>query len=289
MILGNDMRGSMHRISLATIAVIIAGAALQGKADLAISLTEIDRPGLFPHIGTGLGYVSYTFYLSEEITIEQYAEYWSATHDGQQWGGWYGHEGETINDPAGLSDPVDAMRFCNWLHNGQGSGDTETGAYNIAGASPHPDGWMLNGYSYVERSPDAKWFIPNLNEWVKAFYLNDTSLTQVGTYPYRTSGEWTETVITGYMYGEAWGEDPLSDDPYPYYFSAYYPGGSFTTTNDIKAIYPLTPYISFRVASTTIPEPSSALLLAIGSGGILFYRRAKRRQQEQKVNRRFHW
>ena len=40
---------------------------------------------------------------------------------------------------------------------------------------------------------------------------------------------------------------------------------------------------------TQIPEPSSVLLLSMGAGGILFYRRAKRRQQEPLINRRcFH-
>lgn len=35
-----------------------------------------------------------------------------------------------------------------------------------------------------------------------------------------------------------------------------------------------------------VPEPSSILLLSFGAGGLLFYRRAKWRQQEQQVNRR---
>jgi len=35
-----------------------------------------------------------------------------------------------------------------------------------------------------------------------------------------------------------------------------------------------------------VPEPSSVLLLTIGAGGILFYRRSKQRQQEQRTNRR---
>ena len=35
-----------------------------------------------------------------------------------------------------------------------------------------------------------------------------------------------------------------------------------------------------------VPEPSSVLLLTMGAGGILFYRRAKRHQQEQRTNRR---
>ena len=37
---------------------------------------------------------------------------------------------------------------------------------------------------------------------------------------------------------------------------------------------------------TQIPEPSSVLLLTMGSGGILFYRRAKYRQTEQHISRR---
>ena len=37
---------------------------------------------------------------------------------------------------------------------------------------------------------------------------------------------------------------------------------------------------------TQIPEPSSALLLTMGSGGILFYRRAKRCKREGNLSRR---
>ena len=35
-----------------------------------------------------------------------------------------------------------------------------------------------------------------------------------------------------------------------------------------------------------VPEPSSVLLLTMGAGGILFYRRSKQRQQEHRTNRR---
>lgn len=37
---------------------------------------------------------------------------------------------------------------------------------------------------------------------------------------------------------------------------------------------------------TVIPEPSSVLHMILGTGGILFYRRAKHRQQEQYINHR---
>jgi formylglycine-generating enzyme required for sulfatase activity len=62
----------------------------------------------------------------------------------------------------------DALRFANWLHNGQGSADTEAGAYTLTpnpGNLPYP----ANGGSVV-REPNATVFIPNENEWYKAAY-----------------------------------------------------------------------------------------------------------------------
>jgi sulfatase modifying factor 1 len=55
---------------------------------------------------------------------------------------------------------VDAARFCNWLHNGQGAAGTETGAYD------------LNSHSTdrVPRQPGARFFIPSEDEWYKAAY-----------------------------------------------------------------------------------------------------------------------
>ena len=43
----------------------------------------------------------------------------------------------------------DVLRFVNWLHNGQGNGDTETGAYTLLGGTPTPSN------EPVERSPGA--------------------------------------------------------------------------------------------------------------------------------------
>jgi sulfatase modifying factor 1 len=56
---------------------------------------------------------------------------------------------------------LDGMRFANWLHNGRGKGDTETGAYDIAkhgGLAPH--------------EPGARVWIATENEWVKAAYFH---------------------------------------------------------------------------------------------------------------------
>ncbi len=53
----------------------------------------------------------------------------------------------------------DALRFCNWLHNGQGNGDTESGAYQLAGNT------LIGG-----RAADAEFFLPTDAEWYKAAY-----------------------------------------------------------------------------------------------------------------------
>ncbi len=48
----------------------------------------------------------------------------------------------------------------------------------------------------------------------------------------------------------------------------------------------INPEGNYEAFVAVIPEPSSALLMIIGSGGILFHRNAKRRQQEQCLSRR---
>jgi formylglycine-generating enzyme required for sulfatase activity len=59
----------------------------------------------------------------------------------------------------------DAVRFANWMHNGQGSSDTETGAYTLLGGTPTP-----SNASSITRNPGAKWWLPSENEWYKAAY-----------------------------------------------------------------------------------------------------------------------
>ena len=42
------------------------------------------------------------------------------------------------NKPVSYVTWYDAIRFANWLHNGQGTGDTENGAYTLEGGTPTP-------------------------------------------------------------------------------------------------------------------------------------------------------
>jgi formylglycine-generating enzyme required for sulfatase activity/tRNA A-37 threonylcarbamoyl transferase component Bud32 len=55
-----------------------------------------------------------------------------------------------------------AARFCNWLHNGQGDGDTEMGAYALNGERDRR----------VPREKDARFFLPTEDEWYKAAYYD---------------------------------------------------------------------------------------------------------------------
>ena len=74
--------------------------------------------------------------------------------------------------PVAWVDFRDAVRFCNWLHNGQPSGvqdatTTEGGAYTITA-----EGFVNNSPA---RNPGARFWIPNDDEWYKAAYHHPAS------------------------------------------------------------------------------------------------------------------
>jgi sulfatase modifying factor 1 len=69
------------------------------------------------------------------------------------------------NKPVNYVNWFDAVRFSNWLHNGQGAGDTETGAYTLLGGTPLP-----SNSASIARNPGAVWFLPSEDEWYKAAY-----------------------------------------------------------------------------------------------------------------------
>jgi formylglycine-generating enzyme required for sulfatase activity len=79
------------------------------------------------------------------------------------------------NNPVSYVSFFDAMRFTNWLQNGQGSGSTESGAYKIG-----------DGIRDI-RNPGATYFIPSENEWYKAAYhKNDGVTANYWDYPTST-------------------------------------------------------------------------------------------------------
>jgi hypothetical protein len=85
------------------------------------------------------------------------------------------------NKPVTHVSFVDSIRYCNWLHNGMPTGlqngtTTESGAYNFNPAAPS---------AAPSRNINAKYFIPNLDEWFKAAYYKGSG-TNTGYWEYTT-------------------------------------------------------------------------------------------------------
>jgi probable HAF family extracellular repeat protein len=91
------------------------------------------------------------------------------------------------NRPVNYISFWDAARFCNWLHNGQGSGDTESGAYINVG-----------NQSTFARQPRARYFIPTEDEWYKAAFYDPNKPGGPGYWKFATksNAEPINTLLT---------------------------------------------------------------------------------------------
>jgi formylglycine-generating enzyme len=214
------------------------------------------------------------------------------------------------NKPVVFVSWYDSIRFANWLNNGQGNGDTETGAYTILGGTSTPSNERT-----ITRNPGATWFLPSENEWYKAAYhKNDGpsdnyfhyptssdalptaapppggsnsaniayaagNLTDVGAYaaslsPYGTLDQ------AGNVF--EWNETFIND----YYPSRVFRGGAWdqlstspwsagmsATTRPIGVAWDKNQDIGFRVA--TVPEPSTLALAILAALGACFLARRR--------------
>lgn len=166
---------------------------------------------------TGFGAVSYEYRIATtEVTNGQYAEFLNAVDPtgantlelydirmANTFGGIELQAGNAVgnrfvvqsgrsNNPVTYVSWFDSIRFTNWLHNGQGSGDTETGAYTLVGGTSTP-----SNAATITRSSEANYFLPNENEWYKAAY-HDASSGTAGNY---------------FLYATGSNSVPISDQP----------------------------------------------------------------------------
>ena len=149
---------------------------------------------------TGYGGVAYNYQIAKnETTVGQYMEFLNVVaksdpyalystsmasdvtiagifRTGSSGSYEYSVIGSSANKPITFVSWFDAARFCNWMHNGQGSGSTETGAYTLNGA--------MSGIYAV--NPGAKTWIPSENEWYKAAYYDATKGGTGGYWKYAT-------------------------------------------------------------------------------------------------------
>jgi len=188
---------------------VLAGMSLVSPARAVVSIdwTTIGNPG---NAGSGAhtwyhpagyGAVSYVYKIGTyDVTNAQYVEFLNAkgaSNSAGIYNSTMGHTGGSYNfgniaqsgssgsykysvSSTYANQPVvgvtwfDAARFCNWLQNGQGSGDMETGAYTLSGATS----------GFVLANADAQIRLPTQDEWQKAAFYNGAT----GTYSFYPDG-----------------------------------------------------------------------------------------------------
>jgi formylglycine-generating enzyme len=188
------MRGSKRRVCCLA-ATIVALLVVVAQADVfnmsggqkSLETALVGNPGNVNDTETGCGSVARQYSIGKyEITNAQWREFLTAkarvsdsyglynTNMAGSYGGidrtWSvdhyvytakGGDSNWDNRPVNYVSLWDAARFCNWLHNDQGNGDMEAGAYTNIG---NP--------STFARQSEAKYFIPTKNEWYKAAYYD---------------------------------------------------------------------------------------------------------------------
>ncbi len=326
----------MKRIAfLLALFSLVAGACFCAYADVIFEMVTIGNPGNVsdlvwegnpetPVDDIYMGAVSYVYQISKyEVTVGQYVEFLNAKAKSDPYGLYredmsdpgvvggaiiqrFGAEGSYTysavtgkeNQPVRLVDFYTCLRFCNWLHNGQGDGDTETGSYNLSLGK-----WLT-------REPGATWVLPSNDEWHKAAYY-DPELEVYWEYPNgkntieyptdeRTPREqnfggsmigWQGNVYftsigetTGYtaygVYDMGGNVTEWTDSLVPpgQGWSRITRGGAYNSSAEYLARLGAIPYdptsygdgIGFRVVYLIpIPEPSTTLLLLLG--GALLY------------------
>ena len=140
-----------------------------------------------------VGAVAQAFYMgSHEVTNAEYVEFLNAraasdprglysspmtadprggiVRTGSEGAYRYVSKPNMADKPVNFVGYLDAVRFTNWLHHGQGNGDTESGAYTVTGSGAQP------------RNADARWFLPSEDEWYKAAYYDPTRNSNKGGY-----------------------------------------------------------------------------------------------------------
>ena len=178
----------------------------------------VGNPGNTSDPTTGYGAVGYTYKIGKyEVTNAQYTDFLNAVDpsgvnpngihnplmDSDPRGGIafnaaadngskYSTRSNMANKPVGYVSWYDSARFINWLHNGQGTADTETGAYTLTG-----------NVGIISRNPGATVWLPGEDEWYKAAYYDATPGASGDNYwLYATQSDTAPTIASASPTGD---------------------------------------------------------------------------------------
>ena len=171
--------------------------------------TPVGNPGnaCDPQSQGCFGAVPYSYSIGTyEVTNAQYAEFLNAKAESDPLGlyennmsplnGAYGGISRSGSDgnfvysvvpgrgdmPVNYVSLFDAMRFANWMNNGQGEADTETGAYTLLGNLEYPSNELT-----VTRNAVATIVLTSQDEWTKAAFYDAVSSSYFD-YPLGSNG-----------------------------------------------------------------------------------------------------
>lgn len=290
-----------------TTCAIVAALITSASASITIDWVDVRNPGNAAD-STGYGAVPYAYKIGKyEVTNVQYGAFLNAVGQTDTYGIYDPRMGNSIgqtgtsgnyaysvnstfaNNPVVYVSWYDAARFANWMMNGQGSGDTETGAYTLNGAL----------WGVIVANSGAQVYIPTENEWYKAAYYNgenssyslypngqnvitmadanygSSSFTPVGSYISDSSyygtfdqggnaEEWNDAVVLDEFRGRRGGSINVSAS-WPNPLSSLSRDGYGNVDYGMNG---------FRLTSiNAVPEPTSIFLSMLASGIMLIRRK----------------
>lgn len=199
--LTDRLESSANMIVLAILAILLPHKST--RADVVLDIVSVGNLGNAAD-ATGFGSVAHRYDMGRfEVTNSQYTEFLNSVDPeaanalqlynpfmstspsggilrdaASAIGARYRLKSGRGDNPVNYVSDHDAMRFANWLHNGQ-NGMTETGAYTLLGNSAVPSNLLQSN-----RNTNAIWALPTEDEWYKAAYhRNDGVSANYSRYP----------------------------------------------------------------------------------------------------------